>query len=74
MPGSAHELLPVFHVDNFKSLEAEFSPDIYIVGLQEMVELTAINCIKKDNKKYEIWSKLIGEAIDIVNSEIVKNS
>jgi hypothetical protein len=39
--------------------------------MQEIVPLNAMNVMKKDHKKIEQWRKLLEEALDIVNSELI---
>ena len=47
LPESSSELLPMFQT------EGDFEPDIYIVGLQEIVALNPKNCLKKDTKRVD---------------------
>jgi hypothetical protein len=70
-PESVQELLPIFHVNDQASIDQGFEPDIYIVAMQEIVPLNAMSVMKKDHKKIEEWRKLLEEALDIVNSELI---
>ena len=54
-PDSIEELFPIFEVNDPKSIEHGFLPDVYVVALQEMVTLNAKNCFIKDNKRIELW-------------------
>jgi hypothetical protein len=47
MPESSDELLPLFET------KSDFEPDIYVIGLQEIVTLNAKNCLKMDTKKVD---------------------
>jgi hypothetical protein len=62
------ELLPIFNVSDQGCIEQGFEPDIYVIAMQEIVPLNAMNVMKKDHKKIEQWRKLLEEALDIVNS------
>ena len=59
-----HELLPIFFT-------TDFQPDIYVVSMQEIVPLNAMNVMKKDHKRIEQWRALLVEALDLVNTEII---
>ena len=50
MPESSNELIPLFDTNN-----KDFEPDIYVIGLQEIVALNAKNCLKKDTKRVDQW-------------------
>jgi hypothetical protein len=58
----------VFYVDDKYHMLEDFDPDIYIIALQEMVPLNAMNVMKKDHKRIEQWRALLVEALDIVNT------
>lgn len=47
MPESSSELLPLFET------KSDFEPDIYVIGLQEIVALNPKNCLKQDTKKID---------------------
>lgn len=47
LPETSNELLPLFETNS------DFEPDIYIIGLQEIVALNAKNCLKKDTKRVD---------------------
>ena len=67
-PDSIDELLPLFQTDN------SFQPDIYVVALQEIVQLNAKNCLKKDTKRLDYWRKTLTETLDIVNAQYIQRS
>ena len=64
MPETVHELLPIFY-------SVDFEPDIYVVSMQEIVPLNAMNVMKKDHKRIEQWRALLVEALDLVNTQII---
>lgn len=55
--------MPLFEIDK---AHQSFSPDIYVVALQEIVTLNAKSCLFKDNKRIDLWRKYLVEALEIV--------
>lgn len=49
----------------------EFSPDIYIIGLQEIVKLNAKSVLFKDTKRVNAWEELIKQTLLIINEKNV---
>ena len=39
--------------------------------MQEIVQLNAMNVMKKDHKRIEQWRALLVEALDLVNTQII---
>lgn len=74
IPQSYEELLPCFEIKDQKSLESGFMPDIYIIGLQEIVTLNAKNCLIKDSKRIELWRSMLTQAIDVVTKNNMKQT
>ena len=59
MPKSYTELLPIF-----RAKIDDFFPDVFIIGLQEIVALTAKSLfLFKDKEKLDEWHSLIMAAI-----------
>ena len=38
-------------------------PDIYIIGLQEIVKLNTKNILIKDKKKVEMWTSMLNQTL-----------
>ena len=64
-PKSVDDIIPIFQI---KEEHKTFSPDIYIIALQEIVKLNAKNCLIQDNERINMWRKLLEDALEIVNS------
>lgn len=61
-------MLPMFDIqDEYLG----FIPDIYIIGLQEIVELNVKNILKKDRKMIETWSQYFNQALVMSNKKIL---
>ena len=69
-PSSIEELMPLFEVTDPASIDAGFNPDIYVIGLQEIVKLNAKNCLIKDKKRIELWSTLLDKTLAELNKRI----
>ena len=59
LPGSAQELLPLFEVKDKDSIDAKFVPDVYIIGLQEIVKLNPKNILMQDKKRIDEWRSIL---------------
>ena len=64
VPSSLEELVPLFLPH-----EPSPKPNIYIVGLQEIVKLNAKNIFKKDKKKVELWTTMLNQTIMRINKQ-----
>ena len=40
-----------------------FMPDIYIIGLQEIVKLNTNNILIKDKKKVDLWTSMLNQTL-----------
>jgi len=63
-PDGIAELLPIFELE-----DDYFEPDVYVVGLQEMVPLNAKNCLLKDTKRLELWRTMLVEALEVCRAK-----
>ena len=69
MPKSYTELLPIF-----RAKIDDFFPDVFIIGLQEIVALTAKSIfLFKDKQKLDEWHSLIMAAIQHILKEKLEN-
>lgn len=64
VPDGIAELLPMFELE-----DDYFEPDVYVVGLQEMVPLNAKNCLLKDTKRLELWRTMLVEALEVCRAK-----
>lgn len=67
LPASVHELLPLFEVTGKESEDRPFVPDIYIIGLQEIVKLNPKNILMQDRKRIDEWRSRLTEALEVIN-------
>mmetsp|Transcript_16082 Transcript_16082/g.27153 ORF Transcript_16082/g.27153 Transcript_16082/m.27153 type:complete len:319 (-) Transcript_16082:43-999(-) len=53
---------------------SNFSPDIYVVGLQEIVKLNAKNCLIKDTDTINKWREMLENVMDFANKDNLANN
>ena len=67
MPNGVQDIASLFTVSKERIREG-FNPDIYVIGLQEIVKLNARNCFIKDTKRINLWREYLTKAIGDANN------
>jgi len=73
LPESSSELKDLFNITP-EEVRRGFDPDIYVIGLQEIVKLNAKNCFIKDNKRVQAWRDYLIEILNETNKRNIVNS